>query len=107
MIDDSFVRNADIDKLNEIILKVCSEGDDLAKDIDYYQRRYKPEASKEIIKELSQKLYSNTSLLVLLSNLKDEIEKAQLKWQAMNLADANSNMGKSSPIPLKEFERSC
>lgn len=79
MIDKSFVKNADLEKLNDIILELCSDGDELAKDIDYYQKRYKPEACKDKVKELNQKMYSNTSLLVLLSNLKDDIEEAQLE----------------------------
>ena len=106
MIDDVFLKNADVEKLNDFIMNLCSEGDAIANDIEYYKKRYKPEACKDKIKELDQKLYSNTSLLVLLADLKDTIVGVQSKWQAMNLADPNSNMGKSSPIPLKETERS-
>ncbi len=73
------MKNADLDKLKDIILDVCDDGDCIAKDIEYYKERYKPEACKEKVQELSQKLYSNTSLLILLSNLKDDIEEAQLE----------------------------
>jgi hypothetical protein len=106
-LDINYYKNADQEKLREIILNLCNDNDSILADINYYKKRYRPDACVEKLKELNDKLYSNTALMVLLSNLKDQITLCNREWQAMNLADPNSNMGAKAPNPLVESERSA
>ena len=104
-IENSVIKGIDEEKLRNIVLDLCNDNEKIIQNIDYYSARYKPESCEEKLMKLREQLYSNTSLIIALSDLLDQVTLENKEWQAMNLADPNSNYGET-PIPLKESERS-
>ena len=101
-----FYKDVDTDKLRDILLDLCKDNELISKEIEYYRERYKPDACKDKLKELYQKSYANTSLMVLLSDLLDDIQRVQKGIASNEFAVPNSNYGEKSPIPLSKSERS-
>ena len=103
-IDLIYFKNADQEKLQSIILQLCDDNDGIIKEMNYLTERYKPNACKNEMNELRKKLFSNTSLMVLLSDLRDQIMLCNIEQQALNLCHTNSKYGEESPIPSQEKE---
>ncbi len=101
-----FYKDVDAEKLKDIVLDLCKDNELISKELEYYRERYKPYACKEKLKELYQKSYANTSLMVLLSDLLDDVQRVQKGIASTEFAMPNSNYGEKSPIPLSKSERS-
>ena len=101
-----FYKDVDTDKLRDILLDLCKDNELISKEIEYYRERYKPNACKDKLKELYQKSYANTSLMVLLSDLLDDIQRVQKGIASNEFGRPNSVYGDNVPNPLVNSERS-